>query len=176
MRKIKPYLIIIMTTLVSTAFIYPGEHYNTTENYKLFKIDRSRNSDVIVYDVNLNNKEELDKSTPINIYWVKNTKKGNTEPLTGIQKKFGYGLKFISISNNMADFQFVSYFDRVFKLRKTDNNQFKVFTISANKKVEVQRLYVQFEDNSSWIPSIINIELYGIDTDNGNPVSESISH
>ncbi|MCD6597742.1 MAG: DUF4833 domain-containing protein, partial [Bacteroidales bacterium] len=157
------------------AFIYPGGSYVATERNMLFQIDRSRDPDVIMYDVNLNSLGELDKSNPINIYWIKNTQKGIIKPLTGIQKKFGYGLKFISISENMADFQFVSYFDRVFKLRKTDNNQFKVFTVSHNKKVEVQRLYVQFEDKSSWIPNILNIELYGIDTDNGNPVHESIA-
>ena len=176
MRKVKTYLIILISTLVSTAFIYPGGPYVATESNMLFKIDRSRDPDVIMYDVNLNSLGELDKSNPINIYWIRNTEKGIIKPLTGIQKKFGYGLKFISISENMADFQFVSYFDRVFKLRKTDNNQFKVFTISHNKKVEVQRLYVQFEDKSSWIPNILNIELYGIDTDNGNPVYESISN
>jgi len=176
MKKVITYLIILISTLVSTAFIYPGGSYVATERNMLFKIDRSRDPDVIVYDVNLNSMGELDKSNPINIYWIKNTQKGIIKPLTGIQKKFGYGLKFISISENMADFQFVSYFDRVFKLRRTDNNQFKVFTVSHNKKVEVQRLYVQFEDKSSWIPNITNIELYGIDTDNGNPVSESILH
>ncbi len=176
MNKVKIFIYFILFSLVSSAFIYPGGSFHTTGNYKLFKIDRSRDLDVIMYDVNLNRKGELDKFTPINIYWIKNTEKGNIEPLTGIQKKFGYGLKFISITDNMADFQFVSYFDRVFKLRKTDNNQFRVYTISNNKKVEVQRLYVQFEDNSFWFPTITSIELYGIDTDNGNPVFESITH
>ena len=174
MRKTKTSVYFILFSLVSSAFIYPGGPIRNTGNYNLFKIDRSRDLDVIMYDVNLNNKGELDKSRPINIYWIKNTEKGHIESLTGIQKKFGYGLKFISITDNMADFQFVSYFDRVFKLRKTDNNQFRVYAISNNKKVEVQRLFVQFEDNSFWFPSISKIELYGIDVDNGNTVFESI--
>ena len=176
MRKVKTYLFIIMSTLVSTAFIYPGGSYDTTENNKLFKIDRSRDPDVIMYDVNLNSRGELDKSSPINIYWIKNTEKGIIEPLTGIQKKFGYGLKFLSITDDMADFQFVSYIERVFKLRKTANKKFKVFTVLNNNEVEVRRLYIQFEDKSFWFPSISKIEIYGIDANNGDPVHESITN
>ncbi len=94
---------------------YPG-------NYNLFKIDRSRDPDIVMYDVNLDSQGNLNMSMPISVYWKKITEDGQFESLTGIQRNFGYGLKFQNISETMAEFQFVSSLDRTFELRKSGNN------------------------------------------------------
>ncbi len=62
------------------------------------------------------------------------TENGNTKPLTRIQKKYAYGLKFKNVSDEKADFEFVSFFDRSFLIRKTDDNVYKVFTYKHHKK------------------------------------------
>jgi len=96
------------------------------------------------------------------------------EPLTGIQKKFGYGIKFQHISEHSADFKFVSSLDRIFELRKSGDNHYKVYTYSEGNKVEVKSLFIHFEDDSFWFPTISSIELAGLDTEKGSRVSESI--
>ena len=77
---------------------------------KLFKIIRSRDSDEVIYDINLTNTGNINTSNPINIYWIKKTRNGHTEPLTRIQKRYAYGLKFKNVFDEKSDFEFVSFF------------------------------------------------------------------
>ncbi len=145
-----------------------------TGNKKLFKIIRSRDVDEIMYDINLTNTGTIDISNPVNIYWVKKTENGNTESLTRIQKKYAYGLKFSNVSEEKADFEFVSFLDRSFFIRKAPDHIYKVYTNLDNKKIELSSLFIEFEGNSFWFPKIIKVELRGVDITNGKPIIETI--
>lgn len=154
------------------SFAYSKFPENTGTN-KLFKIIRSRDVDEIMYDINLTNTGTINTLNPVNIYWIKKTENGNTEPLTRIQKKYAYGLKFKNVSDEKADFEFVSFLDRLFLIRKTQDHIYKVYTYSNDKRIEVSSLFIQFEGNS-WIPIIIKVELHGIDIIDGSPIVETI--
>jgi len=161
-------------TVFVTGFTNPDHSEKLAGDYNLFKIDRSRGPDIVVYDVRLDNHGKLDISSPISVYWKKYSENGITEPLTRIQKKFGYGIKFQNISEHSADFKFVSSIERIFELRKSGDNHYRVYTISEGNKVEVKSLYIHFEDDAFWFPEISSIELVGLDTEKGSTVSESI--
>ena len=171
-RKVK--IILVVLTVFASGFTNPDHSENLAGDYNLFKIDRSRGPDIVVYDVRLDSQGKLDTSSPISVYWKKFSEDGITEPLTGIQKKFGYGIKFQRIGEYSAEFKFVSSLDRIFELRKSGDDHYRVYTFSEGNKVEVKRLYIHFEDDSFWFPEISRIELVGLDTDKGNMVYESI--
>ncbi len=170
----KAQIIVAVLTVFATGFTNPEHSENLAGDYNLFNIDRSRGPDVVVYDVRLDSLGKLDTSSPISVYWKKFTGDGLFEPLTGIQKKFGYGIKFENISENSADFKFVSSIERIFELRKSEDDHYRVYTFSEGNKVEVRSLYIHFEDDSFWFPKISRIELVGLDTEKGSVVSESI--
>jgi len=165
--------LLALISFFSCSFSYGENPPGITGNYNLFKIDRSRDPDVIIYDVNLDDRGNLNRSNPISIYWKKYSKEGEHESLTGIQRKFGYGLTFRTISENKVTFQFVSYHGLTFELRKSNDNNYKVYTIVEGKSVEVKSLYIHFTDNSFWFPKIDRIELYGIDKDRGSLIAET---
>jgi len=146
---------------------YPG-------NYNLFKIDRSRDPDIVMYDVNLDSQGKLDAANPITVYWIKKTKNSQMESLTEIQKKFGYGLRIYNISDYSADFEFVSHFKRNFELRKSHDNSYRVYIYLKGKRIEIQRMYIQFENDSFWFPDVSKVEIHGIETIKGDLVSEII--
>ena len=171
-RKVK--IILVVLTVFASGFTNPDYSENLAGDYNLFKIDRSRDQDIVVYDVRLDSQGKLDTSSPISVYWKKFSEDGITEPLTGIQKKFGYGIKFQRIGEYSAEFKFVSSLDRIFELRKSGDDHYRVYTFSEGNKVEVKRLYIHFEDDSFWFPEISRIELVGLDTDKGSMVYESI--
>ena len=171
-RKVK--IILVVLTVFASGFTNPDHSENLAGDYNLFKIDRSRDQDIVVYDVRLDSQGKLDTSSPISVYWKKFSEDGITEPLTGIQKKFGYGIKFQRIGEYSAEFKFVSSLDRIFELRKSGDDHYRVYTFSEGNKVEVKRLYIHFEDDSFWFPEISRIELVGLDTDKGSMVYESI--
>ncbi len=166
------YLLLISVFI--SGFIYTSKPGKIHGNYMLFKIDRSRDPDVVMYDVNLDDQDALNTEMPIRTYWKKNTQDGQFEFLTGIQKKLGYGLKFHDVTKNKADFQFVSNIDRTFELRRSNDDHYRVFTISQGITVEVKSLYIYFKDDSFWFPGISKIELHGIDTATRNVVIDII--
>jgi hypothetical protein len=170
----KAQIILAVMTIFISGYTNPDRGDNLEGNYNLFKIDRSRGPDIVVYDVKLDSQGKLDTSGPISVYWKKFSEDSIIEPLTGIQKKFGYGIKFQNISEQSADFKFVSSIDRIFELRKSGDDHFRVYTFSEGHKVEVKSLYIYFEDDSFWFPEISRIELLGLDTEKGRLVSESI--
>jgi len=170
----KIQIILVVMAVLASGFTNPDEAENLVGDYNLFKIDRSRDPDIVVYDVRLDSQGMLDTSSPISVYWKKFSEDGIFEPLTGIQKKFAYGIKFKNITDHSADFEFVSSLDRIFELRKSGDDHYKVYTYSEGNKVEVMSLFIHFKDDSFWFPEISKIELVGLDTKKGSMVSESI--
>ena len=169
--------IIISLALVSffsSGFNNPDLKLKIPGEYNLFKIDRSRNADIVMYDVNLDIRGQLNTSNPISIYWKKHTEEGQYESLTAIQRKFGYGIKFQDISENKAVFQIVAYSGLTFELRRSGDDYFRVYTITDGKEIELKSLYIHFEDDSFWFPSISKIELHGIDANKGEFIAETI--
>lgn len=173
--------VLFLIVLISFGFDYPAV-YESNNNHHLFRIGRSRDVNEIMYDINLTKEGKPDKSNPITIYWIKRTGNGRLEPLTWIQKKYAYGIKYLDInspetyndSGSEINFQFVSYDKRTFTLKKDEKGQYKVFTLSQNKEIKITRIFVQIDGGSFWMPYISSVELYGLDNLNNIIVIETI--
>ena len=160
--KTLAYLIII--SLLSFSFTNNRE-YENIEGLELFKIERSRDADEISYSLNIDSCGKLNADNPIKVFWVKNTKSGQVEPLTWIQKKYAYGVRYLKTNNANSKFCFVSYPEREFTLKLT-NLGYKVFTISDNQEIEVNKIFIQFNGGTFWIPVITKVELQGVQVSN----------
>jgi len=133
---------------------------STTSSSSLFSILRSKDANEIFYTINLDNSNKLNTENPINVYWLKRTENNKVEPLSWIQNRFAYGIVYLSKSENYAKFRFAAYDKRVFELKKNNHNEFKVYTISENKEVEVNRIYIYITGGTFWIPEIPKVELF----------------
>ncbi len=140
----------------------------------LFKISRSRDTDVIFYDVSLDADGRLDNTSPVNIYWLRKTKGLIREPLTWIQNRYSYGIKLLETSADHAVFRFVSFDSKEFKLEKSAEGQFRVYTLLDNKPVVVERIFVQFDGGTFLSPVISEVILYGRDVESGVLLTEDI--
>lgn len=161
--------------LIFGGFLPENLLLSSEPNQKLFHIERSRDADEIYYEANLGCDGNLIISNPIDIYWMKHSHGGSNEPLTRIQQRYSYGLKFLEVSAEVAVFQFVSLPERIFELRKNQHGIFRVFTIFAGSEVEVQSIFVQFAGGSFWIPVISGVELRGKETRSGKLIVEAIN-
>lgn len=161
-------LLIILAGLLLSAYIVDNK-----EDVFLFKIERSKDSNQIFYTVNTDELGNL-ATKPITIYWIKNTKKGRIEPLTWIQKKYAYGLKYLSSGNDYAVFQFVSYNKKNFTLKRV-NDEFKVFTKCKDSWAEVNKIYVQIDGGTFWFPNVSTVKIYANDMVSGKEIVEEIN-
>lgn len=164
------YLILLIFTLLSFTNY---SKYEIIEDNILFKIERSRDADAIFYNLNVDKRGVLDSNNPISPLWKRSTQQGQAEPLTWIQKKYAYGVRQLNSDNGNSKFCFVSYPKREFALKKTDFG-YKVYTISNSEEVEVNRIFIQFDGGTFWIPIIKKVELHGINISNGIATVEVI--
>jgi hypothetical protein len=146
---------------------------DSTSN-SLFKIGRSKDANEIYYEVNTTPDGSLDRKEPINIYWIKYAENNVVQPLTIVQQKFAYGLKFLEVTPEKAEFQFVSYSKRTLSLRKNINGKYAVFTEVEGKQVEMDRVFIQIEGGTFWFPKITRVEIHAKNAEENETVVEVI--
>ena len=171
MLKIKLGVFIYSLLLAFTNVDVTSSDYSLAS---LFKIERSKDANQILYDVNIKQTGDFDAKNPINVYWIKNTKGGKIEPLTWIQKKYAYGLKYLNVNDDFATFQFVSYNKMFFTLRKKKDNQFEVYTKYNGNLLKMDRIFIQLDGGSFWVPNITAVKVYAKNVKTGEDVIEVI--
>lgn len=166
----KPGLILALLVLTASGIIAE----KPSQDSILFQVLRSRDADRIFYEVQLDSDGRLDQSNPINAYWVRFTQQRQTEPLTSIQKRFGYGLAFLQIEENSATFRFVSVPDRVFVLEPDEHNVYRVYTEVDGRQLTLSHIFVQFDGGSFLFPKISRVELHAVDPESNQLIVEGI--
>lgn len=159
----------LVISLISVAADLGNSNSNS-----LFKIGRSKDANEIYYEVKTTANGSLDLKEPIKIYWIKYTKNNAIEPLTIVQQKFAYGLKFLETTQESAEFQFVSYSKRTLTLRKNNDGNYGVFTEVEGKEVELERVFIQIDGGTFWFPKITRVEVHAKKVEAGELVVEVI--
>lgn len=159
--KLKTSIQIIFTILFFvTGLTLNASEFDDSDNCFLFKINRNRDANEIYYEAKTTPDGSLDINEPVNIYWIKYTNKGKTEPLTKIQQHFAYGLKFLEIAPDSAVFQFVSFSGKTLILRKKEFGNFAVYTVMEGVEVELERVFIHIDGGTFLLPKITRVEIH----------------
>jgi hypothetical protein len=132
----------------------------------LFYVQRTFNTNTIFYELNLNANQELNTAEPIKMHWVNYATDKSSEPLNYIQRKYAYGvdLKMIDAEKKSYCFNFVSYKKKKLYLIKSPvDNKYHVFCDINNKLVTLDRVFIQIEGGSFWVPKVRYIDISGRD-------------
>jgi hypothetical protein len=164
----------ILAILLAFSMISDAADSGNSNSNSLFKIGRSKDANEIFYEVKTNRDGSLNMEEPIKIYWIKYTKNGEIEPLTKIQQNFAYGLEFLKVTPEKAEFQFVSYSKRTLTLRRNNAGKFGVFTEVEGKQVELERVFIQIDGGTFWFPKITRVEVHAIKAEANELVVEVI--
>src|SRR5574343_21485 len=160
-------------SLLIIGLVFMSMTSSSNVTYSLFHIGRSKDANIIKYDIHLND-GKLDLTNPIKVYWIKNTDGGKVEGLTYTQQKLAYGVKYLSKKADEVKFQFVSYSKRNFYLKKVNGDRFKVITYLDKKGVEVKRIHVQIDGGTFMLPQISYVLLFWRDPFKGDEGVEII--
>lgn len=63
------------------------------ETQHLFKLARSKNANIVQYDVQLTSDGKLCSKEPVIAYWIRHAEDGRKKDLTSFQRKWYYGFK-----------------------------------------------------------------------------------
>jgi hypothetical protein len=143
--------------------VYPVPPAN--EN-SLFYIQRTKNTNAIVYETNRGPDGKIIVDDPIKIFWIRYSSDSSTEDLSAIQRKYAYGVTSRSYNGQKNAFviQFVAYKKKNIFLLPKDNGKKYVAYVNINGKLaELKRIFVATNGGTFWFPTIEYVELSGKD-------------
>lgn len=143
--------------------------YPTPE--RLFHIERSKNRNLVCYDVNLK-EGKLDLKNPLEVYWINREEEpGKRKGLNFIQEKFAYGYKVNSKGQDTCEITLKAYPGRVLTLKRQNGAYVCILQIN-NQPAILKKLYVKAKDNDSL--TVEYVELFGETTNGSQAVNEKV--
>ncbi|MDB5142196.1 MAG: hypothetical protein JWQ66_909 [Mucilaginibacter sp.] len=149
--------------------VYPVPPVNSQS---LFYVQRTSNTNTIVYDLNTGTDGKPDNDEPVKAYWIRYAEDGQKKDLSYIQRKFAYGLTAKALNNGNYDIRFVSYKKFPLTLMKTGDGKYHIFANIAQKRVIINRIFVKIDGGSFWLPNVTYVEVKGSDPITGREIVE----
>lgn len=142
-----------------------------TDN-RLFYLQRSMNSNTVVYDANITSKGQLDSDKPVKVYWLRYNNDGKKRGLNFAERNFAYGLNSDSIENGEAYLiNLMAYSGRDIKVM-INANGLPEARVEINGKMSIlKRIYLEISGSGFWT-SVKSVELLGVDLKSGEQVIE----
>jgi hypothetical protein len=152
--------------------IYPVPPVN--EN-SLFYLQRTKNTNAIVYEVNKLPDGKINSNDPLKIYWIRYSSDSTTADLTAIQRRYAYGMaaRPYNGAKNAFVLQFAAYKKRnIFLLPSNNEKHYDAF-VNINGKLSIlKKIFIATSGGSFWFPKVDYIELTGKDPQSQQAVVE----
>ena len=162
--------ITVSTVVSAQAIDFPVPPHNPKQ---LFYLQRPANTNTLVYELNMEN-GIINKQNPIHIFWINYAGNGQTEELSDIQRKYAYGIKATEVSDNIFECTLVAYKKLKLTVQEGDDKQYHAYAIVNEKKMVINRIYLQVKGGGLFKPRIDYVEMKGIDVLSGAAVEEKI--
>ncbi len=162
--------IVVPQMVVANSFPADADKPGTN---RLFVIARSKNANLICYDLNYIAPGKLNPENPIHVYWLNQTDRpGTTDELSYIQSKLAYGYTANPAGANKWEISLVAFPQRKLMLEKNGDGNFQSrITISGHQAI-LKKIYVQADPENSL--KVLWVDIYGLDIHTGKEVKERI--
>ena len=150
-----------------------GDDNTYSTEARLFHIERSKNRNIVCYDLNTDATNILDEKSPMLVYWVNREEyPGKHGPLSYIQKKLAYGYTVIGKQNGVITIELNAVKGR--KITIEQNNQRYSCRMEINKQPStLSKVYVKTKTSNSLQVEYIDIQ--GCSLETGALVTERIT-
>ncbi len=168
MRSMAAVLVLVILTLFPQA-IFPA---SGDKDGHLFFIERSKNKNLVQYDIRLAENRDLPDSRPVNAYWI--LENGRREELNSIEKKYAYGI----VRQERLDQDKFKIVLAAFKgleiVVERINHSFKaVISINGRESI-LQKIYIKSEETRAGLPRVLYVDFFGRIRETGLPTKERI--
>lgn len=153
------------------ALIVPGAAAAGPIYVPLFRIERSKNANVVQYDAVLRQVDKLDPKTPVICYWVLKAEDGRREGLTALERR-AYGFKVAPEGGGSWLLYLNATSDRSIRVLRWQGRWVAQIVIRGRSAV-LERIYVETNE-SGLIPSVRWVDLYGSDMETGRRLTERL--
>ena len=138
----------------------------------LFFIERSKNGNLVQYDLRLTENDDILDSDPVAVYWV--LENGRQRDLTLIQRRLAYGIdSYEKLEKNKFRLVLVALKDRKIIVEKMEGSFRAIIAINGKPSV-LERVYVESRERLIGLPRVLYIDLFGRTRERGLPINERI--
>jgi hypothetical protein len=160
-------LLVILSLLPQSIFAASGDKAG-----HLFFIERSKNKNLVQYDIRLTENTDLPDSRPVNAYWI--LENGRHEELNSIERKYAYGVVRQEKLDKDKFKVILVAFKRWEIIVERINDSFKaVVSINGIESI-LQKIYIKSEETRVGFPRVLYVELFGRTKETGLPIKERI--
>jgi hypothetical protein len=138
---------------------------------QLFYLQRSPNTNTIVYELNIKN-GALDTLSPVHIYWICYAEHGQKEELTAVQRKYAYGLAMKYLGNDHYELRFLANKKHAVELMRGPDHQFHVYDQINGQQAVLTSMFLQIDGGSMFSPNITSVSVWGLNPESGSKVFE----
>jgi hypothetical protein len=166
------WFIVLLGSLIFTFVSWSAFALFSSKNDHLFFIERSKNKNLVQYDVQLTENDNILDSDPVSVYWV--LENGTQRDLNLIQRRFAYGIdSYEKLEKNKFRFCLVALKGREVIVEKTEGS-FRAITAINGKPSVLERVYVESRERWAGLPRVLYVDLFGRTKETGLPINERI--
>ena len=144
------------------------------EPNQLFYVQRSPNSNTVVYAARLDAQGNFDSQAPVEAFWRKFNIDGSRQPLNFMERMMAYGVKLEAHkAGQPASFTIASLPERRLTLSMDAQHHPQATMSIGARTVKVVYVYLQVVEGGL-MPSVPSLDIFGIDTANGKAVHEHL--
>lgn len=163
-----------ITELDKMPRIHP-EYPVPSEPNQVFYIERSSNSNTVVYCANLDKDGKLNKNEPVIAYWRWYNVDGHTKPLNFAERMMAYGIKAMKQDgpNGSFSFKIAAMPERTLYIGLDAKGQPEVFGKIGNRWAKLSYIYLEVVDKGL-LPDVPSLDFFGTDRETGKVLHEHI--
>ncbi|MBE9546806.1 MAG: DUF4833 domain-containing protein [Proteobacteria bacterium] len=169
---IQPSLKTLFATIICTALLISVLCFSEAlEIENLFRIERSKNANVVQYDAQLTPEGKLKPEKPVIAYWIMNANGGEKEDLNWVEKKMAYG--FSVEYDTKGDFwimDLVADIQRKIKVYKA-NGRYRAEILIDGRPAFIGRIYIKSIEGGVR-PKVKYMEFFGKGIKSGSNLYE----
>jgi Domain of unknown function (DUF4833) len=165
----------------SSSVSESGEIVNLRPEFKLpdepnqlFYIQRSPNSNTVVYTARLDARGDIDSRAPVEAFWRKFNIDGSRQPLNFMERLMAYGVRVDAIRpGTPITFRVVALPDRKLTLEMDAHHHPEALMQVGSRTVKLAYVYLQVVEGSL-LPSVPSLDIFGTDIASGKAIHEHL--
>ena len=157
----------ILIILISAALLIPVESLSkSARTQHIFKIERSKNANIVQYDVQIKADGKLDPKKPVVAYWVRLKSDGRKEDLKWVEKKFAYGFSAkYDAKTNTAVMDMAAKIKREIKVLEVES-EYRAETTIDGQPAFLDKIFISSK-GKGMSTKVKYMELFGKDVETG---------
>ena len=146
-------------------WLAPGARAETTAQ-PLFRIERSKNANVVQYDARVRADGSLDRDQPVDAYWIRLASTGERKELKWLARRLAYGFDVHRQDDGHLELEMAAPIGRRIRVVETASGWQAHIPIDG-RECRIGRIFVKSIERRFRLPKIEYVDLAGIDIESG---------